>query len=136
MTKLTERGYVVRENGPVYYTKSMDQATRWFEEILGWYSEIDERDSDGNGLYGCVYDLPREIEKLHVAPFRGIHLFYGEPKGDLVAFLQVQGIDALHAYVTARDWSGITPVAVEPWGAKVCTITTPDGCQLRFFEPA
>lgn len=35
MQRLKERGYTVKENGPVYYTKNMDKTAKWFEDILG-----------------------------------------------------------------------------------------------------
>jgi hypothetical protein len=128
------RGYIVKENGPVYYTKDMDKTARWFHEVLGWNSEIDERNAEGIGQYGCVYSIPTAIEKTQSTPFTGIHLFYGEPQNGMVAFMQVQGIEALHNFTTMRGWDKITAVTVEPWGAKTCTITTPDGCILKFFE--
>lgn len=132
--KFTKRGYIVKENGPVYFTRNMDQTAKWFEEVLGWYSEIDARDEKGAGTYGCVYNISTEIERLHIAPFTGIHLFQGEPASGLVAFMLVQGIDALYQYVHSHGWDQISEVQQEPWGAKTCTITTVDSCLLRFFE--
>jgi AraC family transcriptional regulator len=129
-----QRGYVVKETGPVYYTVNMDKTVQWFEEVLGWHYEIDERGADGIGLYGCVYDLPREFENLHIAPFTGIHMFYGEPKGGTVAFIKVQGIEALHSYVKTKGWADITDIKLQPWGAKMTTVTTPDDYVLQFFE--
>lgn len=134
MNRFSERGYVIKENGPVYYTKDMDKTVAWFERILGWYSEIDARDTHGTGVYGCVYSIPPEIEKAHIAPFTGIHLFYGEPQPVIVAFMLVRGIDALHAYVQKNGWSNLSEIIHEPWGAKTCTITTIDESILRFFE--
>ena len=134
MSKFSERGYVIRETGPVYYTENMDRTVKWFEDILGWYSEIDERNADDIGLYGCVYDTPQEYENLHLAPFTGIHLFYGKPQDQMIAFMKVSGIERLYDVVIGNGWTDITEVKVEPWGSKVCTITTVDGCMLRFFE--
>ena len=45
MQKFVERGYIVKENGPVYFTLDMDKTVKWFEDILDWYSEIDERNT-------------------------------------------------------------------------------------------
>lgn len=134
MSKFSERGYVIKETGPVYYTKDMDKTVKWFEEVLGWYSEIDQRNEDGTGAYGCVYNIPKEIEILHIAPFTGIHLFSGEPKGGMVAFMVVQGIESLYDFVKGNGWWKITDVKLEPWGSKTCNITTPDGYTLGFFQ--
>jgi len=130
----SDRGYVVKETGNVYFTMNMDETVKWFEEILGWYYEIDERNAENKGTYGCVYDLPREFENLHIAPFTGIHLFYGEPKKGLVAFIKVKGIENLYKYVKEKGWKGITEIKVQPWGSKMCTINTPDGYEMSFFE--
>lgn len=130
----SERGYVIRETGPVYYTKNMDETVKWFEKTLGWHYEIDERDNEGNGRYGCVFDLPKEFEMLHIAPFTGIHMFYGEPKGDVVAFMKVEGIEALHQFAVSSGWQDISSIEEQPWGAKMCRVTTVDGYILRFFE--
>ncbi len=134
MEKFSERGYVIKESGPVYFTTDMDKTAKWFEDVLGWYSEIDARNENGLGTYGCVYHIPTEIERLHITPFTGIHMFYGEPIQGLVAFMQVQGIDALYQYVKFHNWERISEVTQEPWGGKTCTVTTTDGCLLRFFE--
>jgi AraC family transcriptional regulator len=134
MSHFSDRGYVVTETGPVYFTKDMDKTVRWFEETLGWYYVIDERNDKGAGMYGCVYNIPQEIEILHIAPFTGIHLMYGEPKSELVALMRVQSIDKLYSYVRQSGWEQITEVTQQPWGARLCSITTVDGCELRFFE--
>lgn len=134
MSKFSNRGYVVRETGPVYYTEDMERTVKWFEEILGWYSEIDERDDEGKGLYGCVYDTPPEYENLHLAPFTGMHMFYGKPHTQMIAFLKVSGIGKLYELVIKSGWKQITAIVQEPWGGKTCTITTIDGYLIRFFE--
>lgn len=133
MSKFGERGYVVRETGPVYYTKDMDRTLKWFIDVLGWYGEIDERDAAGRGLYGCVYDTPPEYENWHLAPFTGIHLFYGAPKTGMTALIKLSGIERLHALVTGSGWTEITDIKQEPWGSKTCTVTTCDKNLLRFF---
>lgn len=134
MQDLSKRGYLVKENGAVYYTKDMDRTGKWFKDILGWYFEIDQRNEDGKGTYGCAYSIPQELEALHIIPFTGIHMFYGEPGKGMVAFMLVQGIDKLYEFVKKSSWDQISDVQMQPWGCKTCDITTIDGCVLRFFE--
>ena len=134
MQELSKRGYLVKENGSVYYTKDMDKTARWFRDILGWYDEVDERDEDGIGTYGCVCTIPQDVAALHIAPFTGIHMFYGEPQKGMVAFMMVQGIEELYTYVRKNGWEQITTVKTQPWGCKTCDVTTIDGSVLRFFE--
>lgn len=59
--KIDERGYMVKENGPVYFTENMDQTSKWFASVLGWYANIDEKDENGNGLCGCISSIPGEL---------------------------------------------------------------------------
>lgn len=134
MSKFSERGYVVRENGPIYFTKDMDKTVKWFEDVLGWYGDIVARDSDGNGDYGCIFDYPSEVAVAHLTPFRGFHLFTGEPTKGVAGFLMIDGIDAMHKLVKGSGWNQISDITSQPWGARECSITTIDGCVLRFFE--
>lgn len=125
MNTNSERGYTVRENAPVYYTKDMDGTLNWFRSVLGWYGNIDERSDAGQGLYGCVHD-----------PVGGFHLFAGEPMKGWVSLTMVDGLDALYQRVKDSGWTQITDITDQPWGARECRVTTVDGPILRFFEPA
>lgn len=131
---LSKRGYVVKETGAVYYTNNMDRTVKWFQEVLGWYGQIESRDENNEGNYGCVNNIPLEIEALHIAPFTGIHLFKGDPIKRIIGFMLVQGIDRLYDHVKESGWSLITQVIEEPWGARTCEVTSIDGSILKFFE--
>ena len=134
MNDLSKRGYVVKETGAVYYTLDMDKTAEWFKSVLGWYVQIDSRDENGTGTYGCANNIPIEIETLHIAPFTGIHMFKGEPLKQMIDFMLVQGIDKLYSFIKKNGWNQITEVSVEPWGGKTCEVTTIDGSILKFFE--
>ena len=134
MSDFSERGYVVKETGAVYYTQDMDNTLKWFKEVLGWYGQIEGRDDNNVGFYGCVNNIPIEIEALHIAPFTGIHMFKGEPVKQMVGFMLVQGVEQLYQYVKKRGWNQITEVVEQPWGGKTCSVTTVDGSILTFFE--
>lgn len=134
MSDFSERGYVVKETGAVYYTQDMDKTLKWFKEVLGWYGQIDARDEDGIGTYGCVSNIPIEIEVLHIAPFTGIHMFKGDALSIMVGFMLVQGIEQLYEFVKKNGWNQITEIVTEPWGGKTCEVTTIDGSILKFFE--
>ncbi len=134
MQKFTERGYTVKENGPVYYTQNMDKTARWFEEVLGWYAGIDQRDDNGDGTYGCVLPLPGEISGMKLIPFNGFHMFCGEPSKQTVAFMRVDNIEKLHAFVTGNGWVKISGIETQPWGGTKCDVTTIDGGIIRFFQ--
>ena len=134
MSRFSEKGYFVKENAPIYLTQDMDRTARWFEEVLGWYSNIVERDSSGRGQYGVAFDIPPEVEATHLAPFTGFQMFAGKPTGHEISFMQVHGIEELHKHVTGKGWDEITPVETQPWGGKVCRIATVDGYIIRIFE--
>lgn len=134
MSKYSERGYIVRENGPIYFCRDMDKTLAWFQEVLGWFGDVVARYENGIGEYGCVFDYPGEVAVAHITPFRGFHLFTGEPVKGWAALMMVDGLDALYKHVRDRGWDQITDIAPQSWGARECRVTTPDGCVLRFFE--
>ena len=62
------------------------------------------------------------------------------PAGELgshsyVAYLIVEGIDALYHDVAAHGAEVISEPTSEPWGLREFTIRTPDGHRIRFGEP-
>ena len=93
MSRFSEKGYVVKENAPIYLTMDMDRTAKWFEEVMGWYSNIVERDSEGKGCYGVVFDMLPEVEVVQLAPFTGFQMFCGEPEPRAISFMQVKGIE-------------------------------------------
>ncbi len=132
--KINERGYMVKENRPVYFTKDMVQTAKWFEDVLGWYADIAEKDENGNGIYGCVSSIPGELVNLGIANFDGIHMFNGEPLKQMVGFILVNNVEALYSFVKKNGWKHITDIEKQHWGGKVSSITTIDGSILRVFE--
>ncbi len=134
MKDLKQRGYSVKENGPVYYTMNMDKTAKWFEDVLGWYVNIDERNEDGMGTYGCALPIPEELVNMKITTFNGIHLFMGQPSKQTVAFMRVEGIEQLHSFVKNSGWTQITEIKTEPWGGKECDVITIDGNVMRFFQ--
>lgn len=132
--KMLERGYTVKENAPVYYTKNMDRTAKWFEEVLGWYAGIDQRNEAGDGTYGCLMPLPVEILNMTYTSFNGFHMFLGEPSKHLEAFMRVDNIENLHAFVTKNGWTQISGITQQHWGGRACDVTTVDGGIIRFFQ--
>lgn len=134
MNDLQKRGYLVKETGAVYYSMDMDKTLAWFTDVLGWYGQIDARDENNVGMYGCVNNIPIEFESLGLAPFTVIHMFHGETDKRMIGFMKVEGIEKLHDYVVSKGWTEIEDVVCEHWGSKSCVVTTIDGCQLKFFQ--
>ena len=134
MSRFMEKGYFVKENAPVYLTLDMDRTAKWFEEIMGWYSNIVERNAEGKGCYGVVFDMLPEVELAQLAPFTGYQMFYGEPGERVISFMQVKGIEKLYEYIISKGWDKITEIVVQPWGGKTCSLTTIDGYIINIFE--
>lgn len=134
MSRFSDKGYFVKENAPIYFTLDMDKTSEWFEKIMGWYSNIVERDNDGNGTYGVVFDMLPEIEATHLAPFTGFQMFCGSPESRVISFMQVQDIKKMYEYITSNGWDKITEVVEQPWGGKTCSLTTLDGYIINIFE--
>lgn len=134
MSRFSEKGYVVKENAPIYLTTDMDKTAKWFENVLGWYSNIVERDENGNGCYGVVFDMLPEVEVAQLAPFTGFQMFGGTPEPRAISFMQVKGIEKMHGYITSNGWDNITEIVVQPWGGKTCSLTTIDGYIINIFE--
>lgn len=134
MSKYSEKGYFVKENAPVYLTLDMDRTAKWFEETLGWYYNIVERDENGQGCYGAVFEMLPEIEVTHLAPFTGFQMFYGNPEERVISFMQVQGIEKMREYIISKGWDKISEVVQQPWGGKTCSLTTIDGYIINIFE--
>ena len=133
MSRFIEKGYFVKENAPIYLTDDMEKTVRWFEETLGWYSNIVARDENGHGTYGVVFDMLPEAELVHLAPFTGMQLFRGTPLPRLISFMQVTDIQRMHDYITSHGWPQITEIVTQPWG-KICSLTTIDGYTINVFE--
>ena len=134
MQTYSERGYYVRENAPVYFTLEMEKTCAWFRDTLGWYGDIAAKDDDGVAEYGCVFDYPGELIVSGLTPFRGIHLFRGEPSKGVTGFIMISGLEKFRQFVLSNGWEQISEIEEKPWGAKECHVTTVDGCVLRFFE--
>lgn len=134
MSRFSEKEYYVKENAPIYMTLDMNKTVKWFEDVLGWYSNIVEKDEKGNGLYGVVFDMLPEIEAAHLAPFTGFQLFCGEPIKSIISFMQVKCIEKMREYIISKGWKQISDIVVQPWGGKTCSLTTIDGYIISIFE--
>jgi len=134
MSRFVEKGYFVKENAPIYLTDNMEKTARWFEDTLGWYSNIIARNADGHGTYGVVFDMLPEVELVHLAPFTGMQMFHETPQPRLLSFMQVTDIQRMHDYITSHGWSQISEIIIQPWDGKTCSLTTIDGYTINIFE--
>lgn len=94
--RIKQRGYTVGNVGSVYLTPNMDQTARWFEDVLGWYAGVEERDDDGKPAYGCAMPFNGELVHLGVTSFNGVFLLPGETPQCLISMMSVKGIENLY----------------------------------------
>lgn len=125
------RGYEVLENGPVYFTKDMDRTIEWFENVLGWYGEVDARDEDGTGIFAGIAPIPNEITEAKNLTYLGFNVLGGEPIQGIVAYFVVDQAKAVYDFVVKSGWKDYTELIEQPWGGTEFTVKTIDGSILR-----
>jgi uncharacterized glyoxalase superfamily protein PhnB len=111
----------------VLAVRDLAAATRFYTEVLGFGRDF------GDGSDGWSF-LSRD----------GFRVMLGEcpaaaPAGELgdhawVAYVTVEGVDALHAEVAERGAEVLSPVATKPWGLREFSVRTPDGHRITFGE--
>lgn len=62
------------------------------------------RNDSEKGCYSVVFDMLPEVELVHLAPFTGMQMFYGEPEPRLISFMQVKEIERMHNYIISNGW--------------------------------
>lgn len=128
----TCKEYRVLENGPIYYTKDMDTIVAWFRNVLGWVASIDARNQYGEGTFGCAMPISEDIVSEKLTTYMGFSLFYGEPLKRVIGYITVDNVDNVHDYILQNGWHMITDIVNQPWGARECSVTTPDGGRITF----
>lgn len=134
LEKYKSRGYSVIETEMIYYSPDMDKTVKWFEDILGWYGNVMDRNEQGIGVYGFVSDLPQEIMYSGAVNARTIHLWYGDTPQKVIAFVKVKSIEKMRGYVVEQCWTKISEIYDSALSPKTCDVTTIDGSILYFFE--
>lgn len=125
------RGYVVLENGPVYYTQDMDRTIEWFENVLGWYGTVDARDADGKAIFAGIAPIPNEITEEKNLTYIGFSLLLGDPSKRVNAYFVVDQARQAYEYVKRSGWKEFSDLVEQPWGGLEFTVKTIDGSILR-----
>ena len=117
------KNHYVLGNEAIYFTPDMDVTIAWFEKVLGWHGVVNERDAKGKGEYGFVTMGGTYVQMMPGAPL------------PLAAFMKVWGIRGLRELALRNGCEGVTEIENTEWGAKLFSLKTCDGCELRFFQP-
>lgn len=134
LEKYLNRKYSVIETEMIYYSPDMEKTVKWFEDILGWYGDVFDRNEQGIGVYGFVSDLPQEIMCSGAVKARTIHLWYGDAAQKVVAFIRVNSLEKMRGYVVEQGWDKISGIYESGLSPKTCDVTTIDGSILYFYE--
>ena len=104
----------------------------WFRNILGWIANVDARDDNGVGTFGCTMPIADPVASEKMNSFLGFSLIYGEPLKRIIGYLTVDCVDNLRETILQNGWEKVTEIRQTPWGARECSVTTPDGGILVF----
>lgn len=106
---------------------SLARSAAYYRDVLGF--EVRWQDIPGWRLFvrdACVI-MAGECPDAPPASEIGDHAY--------IAYVEVSGIDALHADLVARGVELIKALRDEPWGMREFGIRTVDGHRMLFGEP-
>jgi catechol 2,3-dioxygenase-like lactoylglutathione lyase family enzyme len=98
----------------------------WYRDVLGF--EVHDVGDPGWRWFqrdACVI-LAGECPDALAPADTGDHAYF--------AYIEVDGIDALHAELAARGIDTIKPLCDEPWGMREFGVRTVDGHRMMFGE--
>ena len=112
----------------VLAVRDLRTSTNFYMNVLGFHRDF------GDGSDGWSF-LSRDRFRLMIgecpeerpASELGDHSY--------VAYVVVEGLDALHREVATRGAQITSEPTTEPWGMREFSIRTPDGHRIRFGEP-
>ncbi len=111
---------------PVMRIFSIEKTLEFYVDYLGFKVDWQHRFSDGLPLY---MQVSRDGLVLHLSEH------HGDASPGARIFVVTEGLDALHAELTARNYRFLKPsVEDAPWGARVMELTDPFGNRLSFNE--
>jgi hypothetical protein len=111
---------------PIFRIFSEEKAKEFYLGFLGFALDWEHRFEPDMPLY---MQVSRGGMVLHLSEHHGD----GAPGATL--FVEMVGLDALHAEVTARNYKYLRPgIEDAPWGARVMTVIDPFSNCIRFSE--
>ncbi|WP_323715676.1 glyoxalase superfamily protein [Paracoccus aminovorans] len=113
--------------GAIPVLRSFDEAKarEFYCGFLGFSVGFEHRFAPGMPLY---FEVERAGLKLHISEH------HGDATPGSTVFVWMQGIEALHAELTARNYANNRPgIETAPWGRELQVID-PFGNRIRFCE--
>lgn len=119
----------ILESRTVLAVRDLRASTKFHHDVLGFQRDVGS-DSDEVWAFlsrGNFKVMLGECSDERPASELGCHSY--------VAYIVVNGVDALHQEVAARGAAIISEPTTQPWGLREFAIRTPDGHRLTFGEP-
>lgn len=127
-------GHHVVENEAIYHSEDLQATLEWFQRVLGWRGFLEAWDEQGRGTYGLI--LPQMDAAEPGKRIRYVQLMRGQPcVGQAALFTKVWAVEALRQRILDAGWQQIGEISTTDWGARLFTVTTPEGALLQFYEP-
>jgi predicted enzyme related to lactoylglutathione lyase len=110
---------------PILRIFSVEKARDFYLDFLGFTWDWEHRFEAGLPLYAQVH---RDGLVLHLSEH------HGDATPGSAVFVRMQGVDAFHAEVSAKQYAYMRPCVEEmPWG-RVMAVIDPFGNRLSFCE--
>jgi uncharacterized glyoxalase superfamily protein PhnB len=112
----------------VLAVRNLQTSTRFYMNVLGFQRDFGDESDVWSFLSRDRFKLMLgECPDDRPASELGSHSY--------VAYVTVEGVDALREEVAVRGAEVISEPTTEPWGMREFAIRTPDGHRIRFGEP-
>lgn len=109
---------------PVFRIFSVELAREFYVDFLGFQLNWEHRFEDGLPIY---MQVSRDGFLLHLSEH------HGDGSPGAAVFTRVEGLDAFHAELTAKEYRSLRPAIQEqPWGMREMTVIDPFGNRIRF----
>lgn len=116
----------IRSAIPIFRIFSVEKAFEFYRDFLGFTVDWEHRFGNNFPLYAQV---SRSGLTLHLSEHAG------DASPGARAFVNISGIEALHAELNAKDYRYMKPaIETQPWGREL-TVTDPFSNRITFCEP-
>ena len=111
---------------PILRSFDEGKAKEFYVGYLGFRVDWEHRFEPGLPLY---MQVSRAGCTLHISEH------HGDATPGSAVFVEMTGVEAFHAEVTAKQYAFLRPALEDvPWNARCMTVTDPFGNRIRFNE--
>lgn len=117
----------VRRVIPILRIFSEEKAKEFYVGFLGFTVDWEHRFAADAPLY---MQVSRDGMVLHLSEH------YGDATPGSTVFVEMHGIEALHAELAAKNYRYLRPgIEDVPWNARMLSVIDPYGNRIRFNQP-